>query len=77
MTKVFESTSKLQSLRSKMSDPDVTLDRENVLFLLDYIEALEIALDFASPESDDDDDDDANSLVAEFVRESLTENLLK
>lgn len=75
MTKVFESTSKLQSLRSKMSDPDVTLDRENVLFLLDYIEALEIALDFASPESDDDDE--ANSLVAEFVRESLTENLLK
>ena len=66
----FESAETLHRLKKKFEDEELTLSREQVSFLFDYIEALEFALHYAC--GADEPEKEHHSLEAEFVKEAMT-----
>lgn len=70
MRDTFESAAMLQRLKKKFADEDITLSREQVSFLFNYIEALELALNYACDE--EKPEPKHRSIEAEYVKEAMT-----
>lgn len=70
MKDTFESAEMLQRLKKKFEDEDITLSREQVSFLFNYIEALELALNYAC--DDEAPETKHRSLEALYVKEAMT-----
>lgn len=70
MKDTFASAEILLKLKKKFEDEDLTLSREQVSFLFNYVEALELALNYAC--EDEGPEVKHRSLEVEYVREALT-----
>lgn len=71
MSAIFESAARIETLRAKFLDEDLTLAREQVSFLFDYIEALELALDLAVHDDGDDDDEEGPHVLTSYIEEAM------
>lgn len=71
MRETFESDEHINQLRLKFKDADITLSREQVEFLFDYIEALELALSYAHLNDMSEDEEEDFLLKQYILRETM------
>lgn len=78
----LDSSQKIAELRSDFED-DGVMSSENIQFMFDYIEALELGLQFSAgagptqAESDAADEDNPNHILSSYVIDALEENSKK